>query len=105
MFPAKCIDPEWGAEWEGPMFGVHVANAGVSGGKISVGDRLFVQKVLPGDGPWAKYSKYLPVLLLVFVLLHVGIFWFSMQLVNMGCLLYTSPSPRDRTRSRMPSSA
>ena len=24
---------------------------------------------------------------------------------NEGCLLYTSPSPRDRTRSRMPSSA
>ena len=24
---------------------------------------------------------------------------------NMACLLYTSPSPRDRTRSRMPSSA
>ena len=24
---------------------------------------------------------------------------------NSGCLLYTSPSPRDRTRSRMPSSA
>ena len=23
----------------------------------------------------------------------------------MSCLLYTSPSPRDRTRSRMPSSA
>ena len=29
------------------------------------------------------------------------------QLLNVlkGCLLYTSPSPRDRTRSRMPSSA
>ena len=26
-------------------------------------------------------------------------------LVNIFCLLYTSPSPRDRTRSRMPSSA
>ena len=26
------------------------------------------------------------------------------QLID-GCLLYTSPSPRDRTRSRMPSSA
>src|SRR5664280_813100 len=26
-------------------------------------------------------------------------------LVDRGCLLYTSPSPRDRTRSRMPSSA
>ena len=25
--------------------------------------------------------------------------------VNNACLLYTSPSPRDRTRSRMPSSA
>ena len=25
--------------------------------------------------------------------------------VNLYCLLYTSPSPRDRTRSRMPSSA
>ena len=24
---------------------------------------------------------------------------------GMSCLLYTSPSPRDRTRSRMPSSA
>ena len=24
---------------------------------------------------------------------------------HMSCLLYTSPSPRDRTRSRMPSSA
>ena len=27
------------------------------------------------------------------------------SLVAIGCLLYTSPSPRDRTRSRMPSSA
>ena len=27
------------------------------------------------------------------------------QASNKGCLLYTSPSPRDRTRSRMPSSA
>ena len=25
--------------------------------------------------------------------------------VSKNCLLYTSPSPRDRTRSRMPSSA
>ena len=25
--------------------------------------------------------------------------------INSACLLYTSPSPRDRTRSRMPSSA
>ena len=30
---------------------------------------------------------------------------FSEQLRVQSCLLYTSPSPRDRTRSRMPSSA
>ena len=29
----------------------------------------------------------------------------STQRLSVGCLLYTSPSPRDRTRSRMPSSA
>ena len=27
------------------------------------------------------------------------------EVVSCNCLLYTSPSPRDRTRSRMPSSA
>ena len=27
------------------------------------------------------------------------------NIAGIGCLLYTSPSPRDRTRSRMPSSA
>ena len=29
----------------------------------------------------------------------------SMEVIVHTCLLYTSPSPRDRTRSRMPSSA
>ena len=27
------------------------------------------------------------------------------KIINMACLLYTSPSPRDRQKSRMPSSA
>src|SRR5664280_3074640 len=32
--------------------------------------------------------------------------WFNSRITpTRGCLLYTSPSPRDRTRSRMPSSA
>ena len=30
---------------------------------------------------------------------------FQLETAAVGCLLYTSPSPRDRTRSRMPSSA
>ena len=32
--------------------------------------------------------------------------WVNIDRMNQfACLLYTSPSPRDRTRSRMPSSA
>ena len=32
-------------------------------------------------------------------------YWISSDYLPNTCLLYTSPSPRDRTRSRMPSSA
>ena len=31
--------------------------------------------------------------------------WCHDEMVNNPCLLYTSPSPRDRQKSRMPSSA
>ena len=46
----------------------------------------------------------------IFVSLIYGILRFAYftagDLMSFGtCLLYTSPSPRDRTRSRMPSSA
>ena len=34
-----------------------------------------------------------------------GTLWITLQAHPNVCLLYTSPSPRDRTRSRMPSSA
>ena len=40
--------------------------------------------------------------------LHEKFYYYSEQLVDIGimtCLLYTSPSPRDRQKSRMPSSA
>ena len=40
-----------------------------------------------------------------FLLLAAGLSFVYMWLSSDGCLLYTSPSPRDRTRSRMPSSA
>ena len=52
--------------------------------------------------------------LLYFALVLTGTMFFwhpACQLLSLGfglaylCLLYTSPSPRDRTRSRMPSSA
>ena len=31
--------------------------------------------------------------------------WYTTLIVDQVCLLYTSPSPRDRQKSRMPSSA
>ena len=34
-----------------------------------------------------------------------SIFFLDLRLMGMACLLYTSPSPRDRQKSRMPSSA
>ena len=34
-----------------------------------------------------------------------GLFDHSFMVMNLLCLLYTSPSPRDRSVSRMPSSA
>ena len=43
--------------------------------------------------PFVKSLGLSPLLLAILI----GLFY--------GCLLYTSPSPRDRTRSRMPSSA
>ena len=36
---------------------------------------------------------------------QIETFWRRSYGVGYTCLLYTSPSPRDRTRSRMPSSA
>ena len=59
------------------------------------------------------------MLKVVVYLLMVAVFFYAKQylrqnnnvkgeyfaLLLFGCLLYTSPSPRDRTRSRMPSSA
>ena len=35
----------------------------------------------------------------------INAFWKLVNGEGVSCLLYTSPSPRDRTRSRMPSSA
>ena len=47
----------------------------------------FLKKNIHGDMRDGEYSD--------FIIIHK----------TKGCLLYTSPSPRDRTRSRMPSSA
>ena len=50
------------------------------------------------QGGFVFYGGLLTVLLVTFVFCRL-------QKRSYFCLLYTSPSPRDRTRSRMPSSA
>ena len=43
MFPHKIVDDEWGREWEGAIFTVHVGFDG-DAGEVSVGDRVAVLK-------------------------------------------------------------
>jgi len=50
--------------------------------------------LLNADDPWKDIAAMTP-----------SNMYGSPRDIAMGCLLYTSPSPRDRTRSRMPSSA
>ena len=52
-----------------------------------------------GNRIW--FARFGGILMILFGLYQLGIFGRSDKI----CLLYTSPSPRDRTRSRMPSSA
>ena len=63
---------------------------------------------------WSGFSlrtKLLAIATLVVSLLMTGITFFALNSIqrdagmNDTCLLYTSPSPRDGTKSRMPSSA
>ena len=58
--------------------------------------RLLFSRVIENDNK----SPYIVKESLIRMPLRLGY-----DVFNNGCLLYTSPSPRDRTRSRMPSSA
>ena len=60
-----------------------------------------IQEGLKGKSFW--YADWgFPILVGI---MSAAIFAGTHMYVVYGCLLYTSPSPRDRTRSRMPSSA
>ena len=65
-----------------------------------------------GRGPFSVLSQAVYRQMTNYVLISVPLFIFMAALLERSgpdrsnnCLLYTSPSPRDRTRSRMPSSA
>ena len=55
------------------------------------------------DLPWISYGRLRPLHTNAVIFAFGGCALFATS--YFVCLLYTSPSPRDRTRSRMPSSA
>ena len=78
---------------------------------IAVAGWLAATDRLIAGGPRGYYFLYLLSLLVLTIALARWPWVAAVPLVlclvdlSWGCLLYTSPSPRDRTRSRMPSSA
>ena len=77
-------------------------------------DKMTPEEVIAEGSPfWEFRMKYLELGVTVEAMLELepneAALLFSILFEELGygdaCLLYTSPSPRDRTRSRMPSSA
>ena len=76
---------------------------------------LIVHMIRTPKIPFLQSRAAMPLMVMTGVIMAVGIFlpmgplahYFKLQALPSlyFCLLYTSPSPRDRTRSRMPSSA
>ena len=71
-------------------------------------DQLKIKTVVISNDnstPWTKNKRKIQWLqfLLSVVIFYCSSIFFSLSLK--GCLLYTSPSPRDKRQSRMPSSA
>ena len=70
---------------------------------------LFTPLIAAAQAPsWLESSLYsggkINTVIAVVAVIIIGLsLW--MFMMDRRCLLYTSPSPRDRTRSRMPSSA
>ena len=64
-------------------------------------------KCVKGAPAWMATFADMATLLMAFFVLILSFAEFNVPKFKQisGCLLYTSPSPRDRTRSRMPSSA
>ena len=62
----------------------------------------FTRYIDSGFGLLGGEVHYLTAVLIGIDITLVGLYW---AMGSDTCLLYTSPSPRDRTRSRMPSSA
>ena len=78
---------------EKPLLYIHIF-----AGFVSLGTAYLLLFLKKGDKRHKKYGMY-------YVYGMSTIFVTAIPLSMMGCLLYTSPSPRDLSTSRMPSSA
>jgi len=92
---------------------------GTGGNAGTQASGLMIRALSTGDVKLEEWFKVLLQELLMGLLLGISLGLMGMilgfvqggwmvgltVLASMTCLLYTSPSPRDRTRSRMPSSA
>ena len=67
MFPEKTVDDEWGAEWQGPMFGVHVAVDFEA--RISVGDKVQIVEHAADERSslWFMLKYIVPLMLAVLI--------------------------------------
>ena len=80
----------------------------IDNGELAVGRNLLVAYM-----PWEGYNYEDAIIISekvmqddYFTSVHINEYTMDVRETKLGpCLLYTSPSPRDRTRSRMPSSA
>ena len=74
----------------------------VKGGAV----QLVLHKVAFDSYPYHRAGMYSTCQAFIIIIFYLFLFARSSKVgMARGCLLYTSPSPRDRTRSRMPSSA
>ena len=74
--------------------------------------RRYISEFTPDDYPDDVLEEWIEVARNIYNWRKLGIVYLTAHLIALAvseradaCLLYTSPSPRDRTRSRMPSSA
>ena len=115
----QCEDGHWGGDYGGPMFLMPGLICVIYLTKAPFPDankeamRFYLKNHQQTDGGWGTHIECASTMfgtVLSYVALRLLGEDPSSECMKAGrqfiiCLLYTSPSPRDRTRSRMPSSA
>ena len=102
LFSKKIGETTWGIGWL-PLGG-YVKIAGM------IDESMDREQMAKPAEPWEFRSKPAWQRLIIMcggVIVNFLLAWviYTCLLINNGCLLYTSPSPRDKRQSRMPSSA